>query len=47
MREEERPGDVKLSTEEKLIERLVIIILKEGCGGGGGNRKKINITRLY
>ena len=47
MGEEERPGDVELSTERRLIERLVIIILKGGCGGGGKGGEKINITRLY
>ena len=47
MREKERPGDAKLSTERKLIEKLIIIILKIGCGGGGEDDEKINITRLY
>ena len=46
MGEEERPGDVELSTEERLIERLIIIILKGGCGGDGDD-EKIDITRLY
>ncbi len=45
MGEGERPGDAKLSTEERLIERLVIIILKVGCGGGGDD--EVDITRLY
>ena len=44
--EGERPKDAKLSTEWKLIERLIIIILKVGCGEDGGD-EKINITRLY
>jgi len=44
--EEERPGDAKLSTEEKLIERL-IIMLEVGCGGDKGDDEEINITRLY
>ena len=47
MRERERPEDAKLSTEGRLIERLVIIILKIGCGGDRGNDEKIDITRLY
>ena len=49
MGEEERPGDAELSTEGRLIERLVII-LKVGCGGGGGggeNSEEVDITRLY
>ncbi len=46
MREEERSEDVELSTERRLIERLVIIILKGRCGGGGGDDEEINITRL-
>jgi len=45
--EKERPEDTKLSTERKLIERLVIIILKVGCGGDGGDDEEINITHLY
>ena len=47
MGEEERPGDVELSTEERLIERLVIIILKIDCGGDEGDDKEVDITRLY
>ena len=47
MGEKEYPGDVELSTERRLIERLIIIILKGGCGGGGEDDEKINITRLY
>ncbi len=46
MREEERPGDVQLSMEGRLIERL-FIILKVGCGGHGEDGEKINITYLY
>ena len=46
MGERERPGDVELSTEGKLIERLVIIMLKVDCGGGGGDNEEVNITRL-
>ena len=42
-----RSGDTKLSTEGKLIERLIIIMLKGGCGEDGGGGEKINITRLY
>ena len=45
MGEGERPGDVKLSTEGRLIERLVIIMLKVGCGGGGDD-EEVDITRL-
>jgi len=45
--EEERPGDAELSTEGRLIERLVIIMLKVGCGGGGGDDEEVDITRLY
>jgi len=47
--EGEPPGDAELSTEGKLIERLVII-LKIDCGGdgkGGEDGEKIDITRLY
>ncbi len=47
MGERERPGDAELSTERRLIERLVIIILKEGCGGGREGREEVDITRLY
>ncbi len=47
MGEEERPRNAELSTEERLIERLVIIILKVGCGGDGGDDEEIDITRLY
>ncbi len=47
MGEKKRPRDVKLSTEERLIEKLIIIILKEGCRGGGKDDEEINITRLY
>ncbi len=47
MGEEERPGDAELSTEGRLIERLVIIMLKVGCGGGGGDDEEVDITRLY
>ncbi len=47
MGEGERPGDAKLSTEGRLIERLIIIILKGGCGGDKGGGEEINITRLY
>ncbi len=46
MGEGERPGDVELSTEGRLIKRLVIIMLKVGCGGGGGD-DEVDITRLY
>ena len=46
MGEEKRSGDVKLSTEGRLIERLVIIILKVGCGGGEKD-DEVDITRLY
>ena len=46
MGERERPGDAELSTERRLIERLVIIILKVDCGGGGGD-DEIDITCLY
>jgi len=45
--EGERSGDAKLSTEGRLIKRLIIIILKIDCGGGGEDDEKINITRLY
>jgi len=45
--EGERSGDAELSTEGRLIERLVIIMLKGGCGGGGGDDEEIDITRLY
>ena len=47
MGKEKRPGDAKLSTEERLIERLVIIILKVDCGGDGEDDEEIDITRLY
>ncbi len=47
MREKKRSGDAKLSTEGKLIERLVIIILKIDYGGGGGDDEEVDITRLY
>ena len=47
MGEGERPGNVELSTKERLIERLIIIILKVGCGGGGGDDEEVDITRLY
>ncbi len=47
MGEEERPGNAKLSTKKKLIEKLIIIILKGGCGEDRENDEKINITRLY
>ena len=47
MGERERPGDVELSTEGRLIERLIIIMLKVGCGGSGEDDEEINITRLY
>ncbi len=47
MGEKERPGDAELSTEEKLIKKLIIIMLKRGCGGDKGDDKKINIIRLY
>ena len=47
MEKKERPGDAELSTEGRLIERLVIIMLKVGCGGGGGDDEEIDITRLY
>ncbi len=46
MGEEERPKNIKLSTEKRSIEKLVIIILKVDCGGDGGD-EEINITRLY
>ena len=46
MGEKERPGDAELSTEGKLIERLVIIILKGGCGGDDGG-EEVDMTRLY
>ena len=46
MGEKERPRDAELSTEERLIKRLVII-LKIDCGGDGGDDEEINITRLY
>ncbi len=46
MGEGERPGDAKLSKEGRLIERLVIIMLKVGCGESGGDDEEINITRL-
>jgi len=45
--EKEYPGDVELSTERRLIERLIIIMLKGGCGGDKGDGEKIDITRLY
>ena len=50
MGKKERLRDAELSTEERLIERLFIIlfiILKVDCGGGGGDDEEINITRLY
>ncbi len=47
MGKEERPRDAELSTEGRLIERLVIIMLKVGCGGGGGDDEEVDITRLY
>ena len=47
MGEGERPGDAELSTEGRLIERLVIIILKIGCGRGGEDDKEVNIMCLY
>ncbi len=47
MGEGERPGDAELSTEGRLIERLVIIMLKVDCGRGGGDDEEIDITRLY
>ncbi len=47
MGEKKRPGDAELSTKRKLIERLVIIMLKVGCGGDGGDDEKVDITRLY
>ena len=47
MGEGERPADVELSTEGRLIERLVIIMLKVGSGGGGEDDEEIDITRLY
>ena len=46
MGEGERPGDAELSTEKKLMERLVIIMLKVGCGGGRGD-DEVDIIRLY
>ncbi len=39
-------GRRRIIDEKKLIERLVIIILKVGCGGDGDD-EEINITRLY
>jgi len=45
--EKKRPGNAELSTKKRLIERLVIIILKVDCGGGGGDDEEIDITRLY
>ena len=47
MGEKERSGDAELSTKERLIERLIIIILKGGCGGDKENDEKVDITRLY
>ena len=50
MGERERSGDAELSTEERLIERLFVIlfiILKVGCGRGGGDDEEVDITRLY
>ncbi len=47
MGEGEYPGDAELSTEGRLIERLVIIMLKGGCGGGGGGEEEVDVTRLY
>jgi len=44
--EGERPKDVELSTEGRLIERLIIIILKVDCGGDRGDDEEIDITRL-
>ena len=46
MGEGERPKDVELSTEGRLIERLIIIILKVDCGGDRGDDEEIDITRL-
>ncbi len=47
MGEGEHSGDAELSTEGKLIERLIIIMVKGGCGGDKKNREEIDITRLY
>ncbi len=50
MGEGERPEDVELSTEGRLIERLFVIlfiILKIGCGEGRGGGEEVDITRLY
>ncbi len=47
MGEGERPINAELSTKKRLIERLVIIILKVDCGGGGGDDEEIDITHLY
>ena len=47
MGEKKRPRDVKLSTEERLIEKLIIIILKGDYGRDKRDDEKINITRLY
>ncbi len=46
MGKKERSGDAELSTEGRLIKRLVIIMLKVGCGGGGGDDEEVDITRL-
>ncbi len=47
MEEGERSEDAKLWTEEKLIKKLIIIILKEDCGRDKKDGEEINITRLY
>ena len=47
MGEKKRPGNAELSTKKRLIERLVIIILKVDCGGGERDDEEIDITRLY
>jgi len=44
--EKKRSGDAELSMEGRLIEKLIIIILKGGCGGDKKNGE-VDITRLY
>ena len=43
----ERPGNIKLSMKGRLIERLVIIILKIDYEEGEENDEEIDIIHLY
>ncbi len=47
MGKEKRPKNVKLSMKGRLIERLVIIILKIDYEEGEENDEEIDIIRLY